>query len=121
MTTKNLPTPLELDVLRTVSFAHLQKAVNALADGRLNVTLMAHADTEIHGRVQNGNGKEYRVLVIVGQTACDCADAIFRKDVCKHAAALALYAIRQLGARPAVETAAQPPDLRLVRTRKERR
>ncbi len=49
---------------------------------------------EISAYVANGDGKNYSVTLTEGRSFCGCGDSMFRGKVCKHAVALALYAIR---------------------------
>src|SRR5262249_39223974 len=44
--------------------------------------------------VKNGDGHEYGVTITDGSITCSCKDALYRAVVCKHAVALALYALR---------------------------
>lgn len=81
-------------ILEKVEGQRLQKAVEGLVSGAYAVTLTGHTEEEIRGFVANGDGKKYGVVLIEGQAFCSCPDAMYRKGICKHAVALALYTIR---------------------------
>src|SRR5262245_61298597 len=82
-------------ILAKVEASRLQKAVEGLVSGAYAITLASQTEAEIRGFVANGDGKEYGVVLSEGQAFCSCRDAIYRNGVCKHAVALALYAIRR--------------------------
>lgn len=103
-------------ILAKVDSSRLQKAVEGLVSGAYTTTLTQQDEGEIRGFVANGDGKEYGVVLTGGQAFCGCKDAIYRKVVCKHAVALALYAIRNPKAEQPAEE--RTPDLTLVRTRR---
>src|SRR5262245_8409087 len=92
--TSSLHHALVLNVLQHVSTDRLQKAVTALADGSLQMTVTRMTDSEIRALVQNGDGNEYGVTITDGAATCSCKDALYRGVVCKHAVAVALYIIR---------------------------
>lgn len=81
-------------ILEKVDSKRLEKATEGLASGTLTVTLTSQSEAQISGFVANGDGKKYEVAVIPGQAFCSCHDAMYRKSICKHAVALALYAMR---------------------------
>jgi predicted nucleic acid-binding Zn finger protein len=85
---------LVLNVLRQVSTDRLQKAVTALADGSLTMTLTRQTEAEIRALVKNGTGKEYGVTLTEAGVFCSCPDALYRGSVCKHATTLALAVLR---------------------------
>jgi uncharacterized Zn finger protein len=95
MTQLNSQLSLVLSVLQQVSTERLQKAVNALADGSLTVTLTRQTEQEIRALVKNGTGKEYGVTLTTTGAFCSCPDALYRGVTCKHATALALMALRK--------------------------
>src|SRR2546426_2489979 len=86
--------PLVLTVLQHVSTDRLQRAVNALADGSLTVTLTRQTEVEIRALVKNGEGKEYGVILTTTGVFCSCPDTMYRGVTCKHAAVLALSVLR---------------------------
>ena len=94
MTTTNPHHPLVLTVLQHVSTDRLQRAVNALADGSLTVTLTRQTEVEIRALVKNGEGKEYGVTLTTTVVFCSCPDTMYRGVTCKHAAVLALSVLR---------------------------
>ena len=94
MTTTNPHHPLVLAVLQHVSTDRLQRAVNALADGSLTVTLTRQTETELRALVRNGEGREYGVTLTEAGAFCSCPDALYRGVMCKHATVLALAVLR---------------------------
>jgi hypothetical protein len=91
---------LILGAIHDVSPERLQKAVCGLADGTLTVTLTRTSEADLRGLVRNGDGKEYGVTLIASMTTCSCKDSLYRGVTCKHAVALALFALRQPEAKP---------------------
>jgi len=81
-------------ILAKVDNERLQRGVEGLASGAYTITLATQTEAEIRGFVANGDGKEYGVVLSEGQAFCSCKDAMYRKGVCKHSVALALYTIR---------------------------
>ena len=94
MTTTNPHHLFVLAVLQHVSTDRLQRAVNALADGSLTVTLTRQTEVEIRALVKNGEGKEYGVTLTTTGVFCSCPDTMYRGVTCKHAAVLALSVLR---------------------------
>ncbi len=94
MTHLNSHSPLMLTVLQQVTTDRLQRAVTALADGNLTMTLTRQTEAEIRALVKNGEGKEYGVVLSEEQAFCSCKDALYRGTVCKHAVAVALHVLR---------------------------
>ena len=94
MTTTNPHHLFVLTVLQHVSIDRLQRAVNALADGSLTVTLTRQTEVEIRALVKNGEGKEYGVTLTTTGVFCSCPDTMYRGVTCKHAAVLALTVLR---------------------------
>lgn len=80
--------------LATVEGERLQRAVEGLVSRAYAISLALQTEVEIRGFVKNGDGKEYGVVLSEGQAFCSCKDAMYRKGICKHAVALALYVIR---------------------------
>ena len=74
--TTNPHHPLVLAVLQHVSTDRLQRAVNALADGSMAVTLTRQTEAEIRALVQNGEGKEYGCTLTVAGAFCSCPDSV---------------------------------------------
>ena len=110
-------------VLARVEPGRLQKAVEGLVSGAYAITVTAQGEAEIRGFVTNGDGKEYGVVLTDGQAFCSCRDAMYRKGICKHAVALALYVIRTPRAegKPAEtgeEPEERPVNLKLGKVRK---
>jgi len=62
--------PLVLNVLAHVSTDRLQRAVNALADDSIHITLTRTTETEIRALVKNGEGTEYGVTITDGAITC---------------------------------------------------
>lgn len=81
-------------VLAKVEGQRLQRAVEGLVNGAFRITLAEQNETEIRGFVANGDGVEYGIVMSEGHAFCSCKDAMYRKGICKHAVALALYTIR---------------------------
>lgn len=100
--TSSLHHSLVLNVLQRVSTDRLQRAVNALADGSLHITLTRATESEIRALVKNGAGQEYGCTLTEALTTCSCKDALYRATVCKHVTALALHLLR-------MSQAEQPP------------
>src|SRR5213593_3814712 len=96
MTNGNNPHhPLVLHVLQHVSTDRLQRAVNALAEGSLTVTLTRQTEAEIRALVQNGeSSKEYGCAITQAGAFCSCKDALYRGVTCKHCTAVALAVLR---------------------------
>jgi predicted nucleic acid-binding Zn finger protein len=94
MTHHNAHSSLVLTVLQHVSTDRLQKAVTALADSSLTMTLTRQTETEIRALVKNGEGKEYGITLTEAGVFCSCPDALYRGNVCKHATTLALAVLR---------------------------
>jgi uncharacterized Zn finger protein len=104
MTQLNSHSSLVLSVLQHVPTDRLQKAINALAEGSMSVILTRTTETEIRALVRNGEKHEYSVTITEALTSCSCKNTLYRGGVCKHAVALALYAIRN----PDAEQSKQP-------------
>ena len=94
MTNSNPHHLFVLTVLQHVSTDRLQRAVNALVDGSLTVTLTRQTEVEIRALVKNGEGKEYGVTLTAAGVFCSCPDTMYRGVTCKHAAVLALTVLR---------------------------
>src|SRR5436309_10711486 len=92
--TTNPHHPLVLRVLQHVSTDRLQRAVNALVDGSLTVTLTRQTEAEIRALVKNGEGKEYGCTLTATGAFCSCPDALWRAVTCKHCTAVALTVLR---------------------------
>src|SRR5262245_51319115 len=92
--TSSLHQALVLNVLQQVSTDRLQKAVNALADGSLQMTLTRTTENEIRALVKNGDGQEYGCTLTETLTTCSCKDALYRGSVCKHVTTVALHLLR---------------------------
>jgi uncharacterized Zn finger protein len=106
-------------ILAKVEPGRLQKAVESLVFGANTITVTEQSETEVRGFVTNGDSKQYGVVLAEEHAFCSCPDAMYRKNVCKHAVALALYVIRMPKGEEKEETAeAKPYDLTLVKARK---
>src|SRR5215472_6817004 len=103
-------------ILAKVEPGRLQKAVEGFVSGHYAVTVTCQEEAEIRGYVVNGDGHQYGVVLSEGQSFCSCADAMYRKGICKHAVALALYVIRTPKAE--AEPEQRPGDLKLGKVRK---
>jgi uncharacterized Zn finger protein len=103
-------------ILAKVEASRLQKAVEGFVSGAYAVTLTSQNEEEVRGFVINGDGHQYGIALSEGQSFCSCKDAMYRKGICKHAVALALYVIRT----PKVEAEPeeQPVNLKLGKVRK---
>src|SRR5262245_61205014 len=108
--------PLVLSVLQHVSIDRLQRAVNALADGSLMVTLTRQTEVGIRALVKNGEAKEYGVTLTEAGAFCSCPDALYRGVACKHATVVALFVLR-LPREPQPAGEDHKPDLKLTRVR----
>lgn len=112
--------PFVLTVLQNVTTERLEKAVNALADASLTVTLTRQTEAEIRALVNNGTGKEYGVTLTETGVFCSCPDALYRGVTCKHATAVALFVLRMPQEEPQEEEPQEAeckPDLKLARVR----
>jgi hypothetical protein len=87
--------PVSVRILATVPVDRLQKAVNALVDASLTVTLTRQTEAEIRALVKNSGGTDYGVTLTASDTFCSCPDALYRGAICKHAAAVALFVLRR--------------------------
>jgi uncharacterized Zn finger protein len=85
-------------ILATVDNDRLQRGVDGLTAGAYRITLTRETESEISAYVANGDGKAYSVTLTEGRSFCCCGDSMFRRKVCKHGVALALYAIRNTSA-----------------------
>ncbi len=106
-------------ILSLIEAGRLQKSVDGFVSGSYSITLTSASDTELRGFVTNGDGQEYGVILTADRAFCSCKDAMYRRRICKHSAALALHAIRnpQPGS-PKEEPAEQPVNLKLTKVRK---
>ena len=109
---------IAIQTLARVEAQRLQKAVEGLVNGAYAITLALETKSELRGFVTNGDGKEYGVALNEGQAFCSCKDAMYRKTVCKHAVALALYTIRHPQTAMQAKKEMKPYDLSLGKTRK---
>jgi uncharacterized Zn finger protein len=101
--------------LARVDNERLQRGVEGLASGAYAITVTRYTEEEVSAQVSNGDGKSYPVTLTAMRSFCGCNDALFRGKTCKHAVALALYAIRTPEAAWATEMPA--PDLSLKKVR----
>src|SRR2546428_9982787 len=99
MPNSNTHHSLVLTVLQHVSIDRLQRAVTALADGSMTVTLTRQTEAEIRALVKNGEGKEYGCTLTEAGAFCSCSDVLYPGVTCMLAADFSL----------AVLSAHQPP------------
>ena len=92
--THSSPPSLALTVLQQVSPERLQRAVAALVENTTRITLTRTTAIEIRALVRNGEDSEYGVTLTETGVFCSCRDALYRGQVCKHAAVLALTVLR---------------------------
>jgi predicted nucleic acid-binding Zn finger protein len=92
--THSIHQSLIMNVLQQVSTDRLQRAVTALTDDSLTMTLTRQTETEIRALVKNGETKEYGVTLTEAGVFCSCPDALYRGSICKHATTLALAVLR---------------------------
>jgi hypothetical protein len=114
----NMHSTLVLTVLQHVTVERLQKAVTALSDRSLTLTLTRQTEAEIRALVKNGEGKEYGVTLTEAGTFCSYPDALYRGITCKHATVLALTILRT----PCLQEeqpAESAPNLKLARVRSQ--
>jgi uncharacterized Zn finger protein len=71
----------------------------------------------VWGLVRNGEDKVYSVQVAHGSASCSCPDFAYRHTICKHALALALYAIQHPEEQP--QEGEHKPNLKRARVRTE--
>jgi hypothetical protein len=80
--------------LQQVSTTRLQRAVNALANGSMTVTLTRQEPSEVRAWVTCGGIVRYGVTLTSSVAFCSCKDALYRGVVCKHAVVVALHVLR---------------------------
>lgn len=106
-------------ILAQVEPDRLAKAAEALAANAYAIRFTRQHETEIRAFIANGDGREYGCTLTAHGAFCSCPDSMYRHTLCKHAAFLALAAIRAPKAEEPTPTEEQPPyDLKLVKTRK---
>jgi uncharacterized Zn finger protein len=101
--------------LARVDNERLQRGVEGLASGAYAITVTRYTEDEVSAQVSNGDGKSYPITLTAVRSFCGCNDSLFRGKTCKHAVALALYAIRTPEAAWATEMPA--PNLSLAKVR----
>src|SRR5215218_3094096 len=101
--------------LSRVDTERLQRGVEGLASGAYSITVTRYTEDEVSAQVSNGEGKSYPVTLTAVRSFCGWSDSQFRGKTCKHAVALALYAIRTPETKWATEMPA--PDLTLKKVR----
>jgi len=102
-------------ILAKVDGQRLLKATEGFVSGAYTITPTSQTATEVRGYVANGDGTQYGVVLTEGRAFCSCPDAMYRKEVCKHAVLLGLHVIRTPKAEVEEE---RPVNLSLVKTRK---
>jgi|SoiMethySBSTD1v2_1073268.scaffolds.fasta_scaffold31450_5 uncharacterized Zn finger protein len=118
MTQLSIHSTLALTVLQHVTIERLQKAIHALGENSLTLTVTRQTEVEIRASVKNGEGKEYGVTLTEVNTFCSCPDALYRGVICKHATVLALTILRT----PCIQEeqpAQSVPNLKLTRVRSQ--
>jgi hypothetical protein len=80
-------------ILATVEKGRLAKAAVAFSDRSYTVQLISQSEAEIKGLVK-GAGNEYSVVLTTSRAFCSCKDSMFKSACCKHAALVALAALR---------------------------
>jgi SWIM zinc finger len=108
MTAVNSLHSLVLYTIQHVSSDRFQRAVNALAEGSIAVTLTRHSAAEIRALVKNGDGSEYGVTLTEALMTCSCKDALYRGVVCKHAVVVALHVLRTPSPKQEAPVAQEP-------------
>ena len=103
-------------ILARVDTERLQRGVEGLASGAYSITVTRYTDDEVSAQVSNGDRKSYPVTLTAVRSFCGCNDSLFRGKTCKHAVALALYAIRTPETKWATEMPAPDLTLKKVRT-----
>lgn len=98
--------------LARVDTERLQRGVEGLASGAYTIKVTRQDEDEISAYVFNGDAKDYSVTLTAMRSFCACADSMYRSKTCKHAVALALYAIRN------PPLAVSVPDLSLAKVRR---
>jgi uncharacterized Zn finger protein len=101
--------------LSRVDNERLQRGVEGLASGAYAITVTRFTEDEISAFVSNGDGTDYSVVLTATRSFCGCKDSMFRGKTCKHAVALALYAIRT--PETEMKTELPTPDLSLRKVR----
>src|SRR5262245_35333929 len=96
----------------------LQRGVDGLTAGVYSITLTRMTEQEISAYVANGDGNTYSVTLTEGRSFCGCGDSMFRGKTCKHAVALALFAIRQPQAETSSEGSDKQVNLKLAKVRR---
>src|SRR5215203_3830729 len=102
--------------LARVDNERLQRGVEGLASGVYSITVTRFTEDEVSAQVSNGDGKSYPVTLTAVRSFCGCNDSLFRGKTCKHAVALALYAIRTPETKWTTEMPAPDLTLKKVRT-----
>lgn len=84
----------------------LSKALTGLQDGSLHISVTFRTEAEMRAEVTNGDGQPYAVVLTPQRAFCGCKDAQYRQGkvcsedsplllhACKHALALALWALQ---------------------------
>ncbi len=97
-----------------VSGERLQRAVSGLVSGEYQVTVTRQEEGYVAGYVKNG--REYGVTLTDTMTTCSCPDSMYRHQVCKHQAMLAMYLIQLAQDKPREEEEHRP-NLKLAKVR----
>ena len=109
-----------LTTLSKADDVRLLKGTEGLCTGVYHCTITQRSANELQGVVLNDQRVKYHVIVWDGWAVCSCPDSRHRATVCKHAIALALYAVRhpenppQGGGVPARSAAGPHADRRLT-------
>ena len=113
--TKRDYTVITQSILAKVEAERLQKAVNSLVSDAYTITVTEQNEMEVRGIVANDAGKQYGVVLTTDHAFCSCPDAMYRKNICKHAVLLVLHVIRT--PQHETEEEARPVNLTLTKTR----
>jgi len=110
-------------LLAAVNDTRVHKVVDEVRNGLYQVMFTYRSDMEVRGRVQHSDGRVYDCAITAAGTLCSCADALYRRRICKHAILLAFYelstptALAQAGLDRSSPETVRPPDLRLGKVR----
>src|SRR3954469_4945790 len=81
--------------LREVSPDRHNRALRALKDGSLSISITFKTDAEVRALVRNGDGREYGVCLTEHGSSCSCPDFLWRGiKACKHIAATAVRCLQ---------------------------
>lgn len=87
-------------VLAKIDDHRFHRALLGLRQGAYQVKIAFRGEDEIRGFVQCINGQVYGCTISADSAFCSCPDALYRGNICKHIAILALSEIRDAVSRP---------------------